>query len=215
MPNVYIYVVDRDVGFAPNPFHGYCSLATCKPGIRSTAQVGDWIVGVGGRRLNATGKCIFAMEVTRKIGFQEYWDDRRYVDKKPIRNGSSVRLLGDNIYHRNGASSPWQQADSHHSNADGSPNPDNVNRDTKSDRVLLSTNFFYFGSNAAAILSHLLENLGYQNRMGHSIFTNKASLELINWITSEHSEQRNRVIADPYDFFQSGKRYIGKGSTLV
>lgn len=42
---LYSYVVARDFGFAPNPFHGYCTLATCKPDIRATASVGDWVIG--------------------------------------------------------------------------------------------------------------------------------------------------------------------------
>jgi len=62
--SLYIYVVDRDFGFAPNPFHGFCTLATCKPIIRGNATVGDWIMGVGGTRLNATGKCIYLMKIT-------------------------------------------------------------------------------------------------------------------------------------------------------
>lgn len=37
--------VARDYGFAPNPFFGVCTLATCKPRIRSVAQIGDWVVG--------------------------------------------------------------------------------------------------------------------------------------------------------------------------
>src|SRR5712671_5339411 len=31
---LYSYVVARDFGFAPNPFFGVCTLATCKPDIR-------------------------------------------------------------------------------------------------------------------------------------------------------------------------------------
>ena len=27
---IYAYVVTHDNGFAPNPFHGFCTLATCK-----------------------------------------------------------------------------------------------------------------------------------------------------------------------------------------
>src|SRR5438874_2395104 len=123
MGAVYMYVVDRDFGFAPNPFHGYSTLATCKPGIRNTAQVGDWVVGMGGKSLQATGKCIFAMRVTDKIDYQEYWNNRRYITKRPVRNGSSLRLVGDNIYHRDEETSEWKQADSHHSKEDGSPNP--------------------------------------------------------------------------------------------
>src|SRR5437016_3976950 len=75
MSKVYIYVVDRDFGFAPNPFHGICTLATCKPGIRKMASVGDWVIGLGGGRLKARGRCIFAMRVSRKLTFNEYWSN--------------------------------------------------------------------------------------------------------------------------------------------
>ena len=30
---LYSYIVARDFGFAPNPFYGFCTLATCKPKI--------------------------------------------------------------------------------------------------------------------------------------------------------------------------------------
>ena len=215
MAAVYMYVVDRDVGFAPNPFHGYCSLATCKPGIRSTAQIGDWIVGMGGKTLDATGKCIFAMQVTAKINFQEYWNNRAYVDKKPVRNGSSTRLVGDNIYHRESATSAWQQADSHHSLANGSPNPVNVATDTKSDKVLLSENFFYFGREAPTLPEELIRETGFVNRQGHRRFTTSAAQKIIDWICTRFASSRNRVVSDPYDFFQSEKRYPGTGSKLV
>src|SRR4051812_44625037 len=99
MSRVYMYVVDRDFGFAPNPFHGYCTLATCKPGIRARARVGDWIIGIGGGRLGATGRCIFAMQISAKITFNEYWLNPIYLAKKPVRNGSRKMMVGDNIYH--------------------------------------------------------------------------------------------------------------------
>lgn len=44
---LYVYVVTHDTGFAPNPFHGYCTLATCKPHIRGRAEAGDWVIGLG------------------------------------------------------------------------------------------------------------------------------------------------------------------------
>src|SRR5688572_18085094 len=99
MSRVYMYVVDRDFGFAPNPFHGYCSLATCKPGIRARAQINDWVIGMGGARLGATGRCVFAMRVTETLSFNEYWFGSQYRDKRPVRNGSRRMLVGDNIYH--------------------------------------------------------------------------------------------------------------------
>ena len=148
MNRVYMYVVDRDFGFTPNPFHGLCTLATCKPGIRSTAKVDDWVIGMGGGRLKATGRCIFAMRVTDKITFNEYWVNPAYLDKKPIRNGSNKMMVGDNIYYRDSAGH-WHQADSHHSKTDGSVNPHNLRNDTKTDKVLISRQFFYFGAGRA------------------------------------------------------------------
>ena len=43
---IYSYIVKRDYGFAPNPFYGYCTLATCKPVIRKHAEIGDIIQGI-------------------------------------------------------------------------------------------------------------------------------------------------------------------------
>ena len=210
-----MYVVDRDVGFAPNPFHGYCTLATCKPGIRSTAQVGDWIIGMGGRNLDATGRCVFAMKVTDKIDFQEYWTNRRYITKRPVRNGSNLRLVGDNIYHREFRSSEWQQADSHHSKQDGSPNPINIRNDTRSDKVLLSEHFFYFGKAAPPIPPNLLRSTGFKNRIGHRRFTDQPSKDLVAWLCSTYARCLNQLIDDPFQFDQSEKRFPGKGSKLI
>lgn len=215
MPAVYMYVVDRDFGFAPNPFHGYCTLATCKPGIRSTANVGDWIVGVGGKRLNATGRCVFAMRVTEKIAFQEYWTNHRYIDKRPVRNGSSTRLVGDNIYHRDSEISEWQQADSHHSKPDGTPNLVNVQNDTKSDKVLISRHFFYFGKDAPGIPADLIAATGFKNRQGHRRFDDVASKNLVDWICRTFSSCLSQVSADPFDFDQSEKRYSGENNKVV
>jgi len=41
------YKMTHDSGFAPNPFHGYRTLATCKPGIRRSGnrRVGDLVAG--------------------------------------------------------------------------------------------------------------------------------------------------------------------------
>lgn len=158
-----MYVVDRDFGFAPNPFHGCCTLATCKPGVRTGATPDDWVVGMGGLRLNATGRCIFAMRITLKLTFNQYWANPSYLDKRPVRNGSRRMMVGDNIYYYDPANSEWRQADSHHSNADGTVNSHNLEIDTKSDNVLISEHFFYFGSAAPVVPFDLLKTVGYRN----------------------------------------------------
>lgn len=202
MGNVYMYVVDRDFGFAPNPFHGYCTLATCKPKIRNSAEVEDWVIGMGGSRLKATDKCIFAMRVTEKITFNEYWTNSTFLDKKPIRNGSQKMMVGDNIYYHDSSSNEWSQADSHHSNTDGSVNLDNLKKDTNSNNVLISQHFLYFGM-AAPVVPHELRK--YKNGRGHQVFNENEVRPLIEWLHSQGS--LNQVISDPFDFSDSEKRY--------
>ena len=165
---LYMYVVDRDFGFAPNPFHAVCTLATCMPRIRAKATCDDWIVGMGGRRLKATGRCVYAMRVTDTKTFDQYWTEKEFFDKRPVRNGSRLMMIGDNIYHRQGLTRDWTQVDSHHSNPDGTPNQINIKKDTSADRVLISREFFYFGRSAPAVPAEILSVLGFTNRIGPS-----------------------------------------------
>jgi len=211
MQNTFIYVVDRDFGFAPNPFHGVCTLATCKPTIRRVAKIGDWIIGMGGGRLRATGRCIFAMNVSEKLTFEEYWSDPRFQDKKPVRNGSKKMLVGDNIYRKE--DDVWIQLDSHHSKQDGSTNLINLTKDTSANSVLISTNYFYFGAAAAEVPPKILENMGYKNGRSHRKFRDDQSRQLIDWL--ERGFRINRLVADPCDFTTAADRYSGEGSKIV
>jgi Nucleotide modification associated domain 2 len=54
---------------------------------------------MGGSRLKATGHCIFAIRVTEKLTFNDYWTNPAFLDKRPVRNGSQKMMVGDNIYH--------------------------------------------------------------------------------------------------------------------
>ena len=100
MQSLYSYVVAFDSGFAPNPFYGHCTLATCKPKIRRTAQIGDWIIGTGSgnKKVKRGGYLVHAMQVTEILTTNEYWNDARFQNKKPNLNGGWKRASGDNIY---------------------------------------------------------------------------------------------------------------------
>jgi hypothetical protein len=67
---LFSYVVARDYGFAPNPFFGFCTLATCKPKIRAAAALGDWIVGTGSCAYGLEGRLVYAMRVTEVLTFR-------------------------------------------------------------------------------------------------------------------------------------------------
>jgi len=215
MGRVYIYVVARDFGFAPNPFHGYCTLATCKPGIRNKAEPDDWIIGMGGTRLKAVGRCVFAMRVTQKITFNEYWTNPTYMDKKPVRNGSRIMMVGDNVYHFDSQHKKWYQAKSHHSHPDGSINERNLCTDTKSDKVLLSRHFFYLGKEARIVPEELLNAIGYENQRNYRVFDADACKGLIGWLGSSFGRLLNQVPADPFDFADSHAHYSGSGNKIL
>ena len=151
MPKLYSYVVARDYGFAPNPFYGFCTLATCMPEIRRTAGVGDWIVGTGSKRRRRDAHIVYAMHVCEAMTFNEYWRDPRFWSKRPDLHTSIRNAFGDNIYYRNDATRQWYQADSHHSCEDGTPNRRNVDHDTRVDRVLISDEFIYWGGRGPEI----------------------------------------------------------------
>lgn len=142
---LYSYVVAYDIGFAPNPFYGYCTLATCKQDIRRVAQVGDWVLGTGSKVANLGDRLVYAMQVEEVLGFEQYWNDERFARKRPKLRGSTKQQYGDNIYHR-APDGVWLQENSRHSFGDGSPNPGHVQRDTKADAVLISRQFVYYGS---------------------------------------------------------------------
>ena len=144
--NLLSYIVRYDSGFAPNPFHGYCTLATCKPRIRRYANVADWLVGTGSnsRTVRRGGYIVYAMRVTEILSTQRYWADPRFQAKKPDLHYNWVAASGDNIYESIPPAN-WRQLSSYHSQANGSPNEAHVRRDTSVPRVLVSDDFVYFG----------------------------------------------------------------------
>lgn len=163
VPKLYTYIVRHDIGFAPNPFFGVCTLATCKPGIRDKARIGDWVAGVGSKTKGQQGQLVFALPVEEALSFDEYWNDPRFQQKKPNRVGSLKQRYGDNIYHRSTDDGSWVQEDGRHSLEDGSQNALHIQRDTSAPRVLLSAAFVYYGRNAVDIPGE------FRNWNGHDI----------------------------------------------
>ncbi len=151
--NCFRYKLEHDYGFAPNPFHGYLTLAACKGQIRGNPnlQIGDWIVGLGSVSMKNEGHIIYAMRVEEKLTFDQYWEDRRFICKKPDMNGSLVQMYGDNVYHTDPNTHCFIQEPCAHSKDDNSTNREHLERDTKSKNVLISRTFYYFGDQCPII----------------------------------------------------------------
>ncbi|MFQ5564594.1 MAG: hypothetical protein ACE5FO_13620, partial [Parvularculaceae bacterium] len=80
---LYLYVIEHDKGFAPNPFFGACTLAACKPQIRETAVIGDIIAGFGSKPSGLFGRVTYWMRVEEILTFDTYWTDPRFRLKRP------------------------------------------------------------------------------------------------------------------------------------
>lgn len=188
-PRIFRYVVRYDSGVAPRPFDGYCTLAICKPAIRSAARVGDWVVGF---RTRAPGEVIYAMRVDEVLTFAEYWKDPRFRNRRP---GSSS--TPDNLYRprRGGA---LEQVPNHVHGKDAAPT------DLKGCNVLVSQRFWYFGDNSPSIATDLVHL--FHAGIGHAVHKNRREDDvdrLAHWL----SAWRKGIHGKPVD-----KRWLGRAA---
>jgi len=167
------YKLNVDSGFAPNPFFGQLTLATCKPGIRRTKKIGDWIAGFTSKRLagdEVNGeKLIFLMEVTDVIEQSAYYAKKAF--KRKIPDFAAVRRIermGDNIYR------PLRQPARGPDDFEQIRNPNHGSRHKKRDlsgnRVLVSENFYYFGRRAPEIPDEIRPRIP-RGQTGYGVWT--------------------------------------------
>lgn len=183
--NVFTYVIEHDLGFAPNPFHGVCTLACCKPRIRKKAQLGDVVLGTGAVLPNLRGCLTYWMRVDEITTFDKYWEDPRFRNKKPAMLGTTLYRYGDNIYHRDDGEETYHQEYSFHSMEDGAVSPGDLKRDTgTTDKVLVSRNFAFWGKSGLLIPDHLS---CFVKRERH-LFSEEQKQALMEWLRT-HPER--------------------------
>ena len=173
--DLFSYIVKYDSGFAPNPFGGICTLACCKPVIRRTAQIGDWIIGT--TPAPRPGRLVYAMRVGRGLTYDYYFNDPRYENKKP----GVDNPRGDNIY--SPTNGELQQL----------PNPAHDERhetgDLSTNRVLISDVFFYFGKEAPTIpkrFQHIVHTTQGHKRIRSRDRGYDKATEFIRWLEGEY-----------------------------
>lgn len=202
MARAFSYVVKRDYGFAPNPFYGILTLATCKQKIRKSANEGDYIIG--NARAEDDNKLVFMAKVAETMTYDSYWDSDRFQMKKPVMNGSLKKLYGDNIYHHDDNGN-WLQDDSHHSNDDGTINEYNLKRDTgTSDKVLICPEFFYFGKSMFKVPEEYAACIHFG--IGYSCPSIEDAEKLWDYLDTNYSRGK---LDDPL-LFKAFKRYDGQ-----
>lgn len=134
------YIIKYDIGLAPNPFWGYCTLAVCTPNHRKAQlEKDDWILGLSSK---ASGnQIVYLMKLTEeKMLFNDYFNDKRFLRKRPNSKGNDKERVGDNIYNID-YDGKWQQTTKSLHDTE-----DEKKKDLKSPYVFISSHFFYFGN---------------------------------------------------------------------
>ena len=114
-------------------------------------------------------------------------------------------MVGDNIYHKDG-NGVWEQADSVHSNKDGSVNKQMLEKDTAIEKVLISDHFYYFGSKKVHVPLRWLNEIGFTYGIGQKHYPVENCDPLFKWLNTFQAEL-NRVQADPEMFDSHDKRF--------
>jgi hypothetical protein len=145
----------HDSGFAPNPFFGSLTLATCMAEIRRTKRIGDWVAGFASKAL--VKKCavfglkiphqglIYLMEIGEILPLNAYFHDPRFQEKRAIPLGSNdiTRERGDNIYYQDSEGHFRQLGNDNHDEGE-------LLKDTNGKNALIAKQFYYFGRNCPA-----------------------------------------------------------------
>lgn len=138
---LFTYKVQHDGGSAPNPYKGVCTLAICKPKIRSVANPGDVIVGFACKSNgDDERRIVYIMVVDEVVEWKSYskgCESGIFKNKIP-KNKSDP---GDCIWHvSNHENHGWIDSCSGHAD-------DDYERDVNSGKnVLLGSTYWYFGS---------------------------------------------------------------------
>ena len=194
---LFTYRITHDTGFAPNPFHGFLTLATCKPGIRRTKKVGDWIAGFASIALNNNSKSIninpnaliYLGNVSKVVSLAYYYHGNEYKKKIPPGNNLNnlIACAGDNIYMPSGDGAFEQLPNQHH-------NDSNFDHDISGENVLVMNEFYYMGRDARPIPKII--NISIPK--GPSLYGNKTLSDneitkLINWVKKEYKPGINAM----------------------
>jgi len=171
---LFTYKVTYDTGFAPNPFFGVLTLATCKPIIRKTAQIGDLIIGytakTGKNMRGKSERVLYIAQVSEKLRMEEYFKDKRFEIKKPQwKSNSLIFRNGDNCYELDEKEGKWKQLACQHSEFD-------IEHDTGGKYVLICKDYIYFGKSAIETPEELVPTIpdrGHRSKSNDS-FIQKA-----------------------------------------
>jgi len=205
---LFSYKMTHDSGFAPNPFGGVLTLATCKADIRKCKRVDDWLVGFTSEKLNGDKvgdeKLIYLMQIEEKICFEDYWKNSKYKNKKPnINSQDAIKKTGDNIYmpivEIPKAYLDYKQLPNYNHNENNKEN------DLMGKYVLVSSNFYYFGANPVVIPNNIKPKVPVgRARYGWETHDMKVVKDFLSYIESKYEKG---IYSHPHTWFKNDKSW--------
>lgn len=195
------YRLDHDLGFAPNPFFGWCTLACCMPQVREHASLGDIIVGIAGSGPRGLGRIhpqlIYWMLVEDALTFDQYWRDPRFARKRPQIGGPKMYAVGDRTYRHEPGDADWSYESSmHYVPGAAQPGGGHVAKDTKVDRLLVGRTFTYWGGTGPVVPPHLLDL--FPNPRGQKCPPPGPALDELHELMGLHAPQG--LVGEPADW---------------
>jgi len=156
VPNLYKYVITHDTGKAPCIDNNLLTLCICKPKIRKTAKVGDWVLATASKqKISREPRIVYAAKITKKITMEQYaLENEVRQDKIYSFDGLSLRHNGSSTH-----SEPYDQK-----------------TDIGGVFCLVSNEFWYFGNMAIELPKEL--SFLYHFGRGHSKIRDQLLLEV-------------------------------------
>jgi len=192
---LFTYKMTHDTGFAPNPFHGVLTLATCKPGIRRTKKPQDWVAGFSSKSLRsnsipygvdiADDALLWVGRVSEVLPINQYFEENRFVEKIPdVNSGDPIKCVGDNIY-KPLSSGDFEQLESEHG--------ENLkNHDLGGKNVLVFNEFYYMGRAGRPLPSEIqIHNPRVHDRgapAGNKTGDDHQIKKLIAWVKGQYRQ---------------------------
>ena len=138
-------------------------------------------MGLGSAQVERDGQLVYAMRVSEALTFDEYWNDPRFAYKKPRQGSNYEDTCGDNVYRWYDETGSWIQEKCFHGDGD-------LAEDTNTDRVLVGTEFVYYGGSAMDLPVEFLARgedyfCRFRNHQVHNLPTNLKD-DVIEWLES-------------------------------
>jgi len=171
------YKMATDRGFAPNPFEGFLTLATCKPGIRRCHKKDHWLAGFTSKTLNrdkvGQEKLIYLAKIDEIFPLEAYYE--KYPQKRTCPSA-------DNIYVKQNGKWKLVNDDIHNEKRD-------MRKDLSGENVLVAKHYYYFGKEALDIQDVREKiNIPHGQSSYGCLTKDKAAADFIEWVKNKAKE---------------------------